>query len=240
MGSRVLFCLVALAACGEKGSPAPAAVGVDGGGADGDAASKDGGGGGGVVGSDGGVPPFDGAVPPPPAATCPLPPLADVSRPTATIGDGTPASCTEAATVAAVAAGGVVVFRCGTAPVTITLTRPLSVTKDLVLDGGGTVTLSGGGTTRIASIDSAFDQIKPAVVVQNLTITKGRTRDVDNTKSVSTGGAAIYRLGGSLTVRRCAFIDNHGPVTGQDVAGGAVSSQGVGETLIADSVFSGN
>src|SRR6266480_2589129 len=55
------------------------------------------------------------AVPPEAAAV-------DTSHPTRVIGDGTPASCTSAAVVAAVAAGGVITFSCGPSPVTITMT----------------------------------------------------------------------------------------------------------------------
>src|SRR5690349_20077851 len=41
----------------------------------------------------------------------------DTSRPTRVIGDGTAASCTSEAVVAAVAAGGIITFSCGPAPV---------------------------------------------------------------------------------------------------------------------------
>src|ERR1700761_8020585 len=44
------------------------------------------------------------------------------SHPDHVIGSGTPASCTPAAVVAAVAAGGVITFSCGQNPVTITMT----------------------------------------------------------------------------------------------------------------------
>jgi hypothetical protein len=59
------------------------------------------------------------------------------------IGDGTPASCTSDASVAAVAAGGVITFSCGPAPVTITMTATAKVVNarpKIVLDGGGRVT----------------------------------------------------------------------------------------------------
>ena len=68
------------------------------------------------------------------------------------IGDGTPASCTSAAVVAAVAAGGIITFSCGPDPVTIVMQATAKVentSAEVVLDGGGKVTLSGGGTRRI-------------------------------------------------------------------------------------------
>src|SRR5262245_42000355 len=87
-----------------------------------------------------------GAVPLPPEA---LP--VDTSRPDRVIGNGTPSSCTSDAVVAAVAAGGVITFDCGPAPVTITMTATAKVVNTspvVVLDGGGRVTLSGAGQRR--------------------------------------------------------------------------------------------
>src|SRR5215467_14754594 len=92
---------------------------------------------------DSGRSPGDGSVP---AARCDRPALYDVSSPTAVVGDGTQASCTAAALQQAATAGGTVVFRCGSAPVTITVASQIVFTKQTVLDGGGLVTLSGGGT----------------------------------------------------------------------------------------------
>ena len=77
----------------------------------------------------------------------------ETSVPDQVVGDGTPASCTSQALVDAVAAGGVITFDCGPAPVTITLTETATVFNDtgpeIVIDGGGRVTLSGGGQRRI-------------------------------------------------------------------------------------------
>ncbi len=65
------------------------------------------------------------------------------------IGTGTPESCTAEAFVAAVAAGGIIVFDCGPDPFTIVLDRPAKVFNDadpdIVIDGGGLVTLDGDG-----------------------------------------------------------------------------------------------
>lgn len=71
----------------------------------------------------------------------------DTSRPDRVVGDGTAASCTSAAVVSAVAAGGVIAFSCGPGPVTIRMERTALVenrSARVVLDGGGLVTLSGG------------------------------------------------------------------------------------------------
>ncbi len=198
----------------------------------------DAGGSGGAAGTGGGTG-TGGVMDPPPTCTDPIQP-ADTSAPDAVVGSGSPGSCDEAALDAALAVGGVVTFDCGSAPVTITVTSEKAIDKDTVIDGGGTVTLSGGGTTRILRLASAWDQTTPKLTVQRLGFTGGFTTDVPNTTETTQGGAAIFREGGSLHVIDCQFTDNHCAASGQDVSGGAITSQGVGETVIVGSVFSGN
>ncbi|HEX7489402.1 MAG TPA: right-handed parallel beta-helix repeat-containing protein [Anaeromyxobacteraceae bacterium] len=179
------------------------------------------------------------ADPGPPPVTCAVPvQLQDVSQPSAVVGDGTPGSCTMAALQAAASGGGTIVFRCGSAPATITVSSPIVFKKETVLDGAGLVTLSGGGTSRILHLDSAYDQAGPRLVVQRLTFRDGSSpRNGDDT---AVGGGAIYRDGGSLTVIDCAFLDNRAPWPGQDIAGGAIYGFGGGETVIVGSRFAGN
>src|SRR5579863_3273714 len=76
----------------------------------------------------------------------------NTGHPDHVIGNGTPASCTSAAVVREVAAGGIITFSCGPKPVTILMTSTASVNKtrrSVVVDGGGLITLSGGGKRRI-------------------------------------------------------------------------------------------
>ncbi|HSQ66022.1 MAG TPA: right-handed parallel beta-helix repeat-containing protein [Polyangiaceae bacterium] len=204
-------------------------------------------GGGGGSGADGGTGPDgsivgqDAAPPPPPKAVCDLPAQpVDTSKPTTVVGDGSPASCTDSAFRAAVAAGGIVTFDCGANPVTITVASEVPVSKDTTIDGAGTVTLSGGGTSRILHITSAWNVATPLLTVQNLTFTGGFTSDVLNTKSTAKGGGAIFEDGGSLTVIDCTFTHNQCATTGQDVSGGAINGQGVGTLIIVGSTFSDN
>src|SRR5579871_6143710 len=88
------------------------------------------------------------AAPGNPGGHYPVPPAGravDTAHPDHVIGDGTPASCTSAAVVRAVAAGGVVTFDCGPKPLTIVMTATAKVDKTqhlVVLDGGGLITLS--------------------------------------------------------------------------------------------------
>ena len=173
----------------------------------------------------------------PPVAICPRPPLVDTSAPTATVGDGTAASCTATALQTAATAGGTIIFNCG-GPITITVTSPIMVTKETVLDGGGTVTLSGGNASRILYLASDYTTPTPRLTVQRLSFTQGKSpaTGVDTAQ----GGGAIYRDGGSLTVLDSSFDDNHGPMVGQDVAGGAIYGFGGGETVIVGSTFTHN
>lgn len=196
---------------------------------------------GGVAADDGGAAGTDGGGVAQAQELCARPvQLADTSRPTTVIGDGTPASCTEAALTAALATGGVITFRCGAAPLTLRVTSERVISKDTVLDGGGTITLSGGGQNRILKVASTFDQITPRVTLQNLRFIDGRTSGTKPAGDTTLGGAAVYRMGGSLTVINSRFENNRGADSGQDQAGGAIFSLGVGETLIVGSVFVGN
>lgn len=157
------------------------------------------------------------------------------------VGNGTPANCTEAALDTALAdtSAPAITFDCGPAPHTIVVTSEKVITRDLVIDGGGLITLDGGGTTRILKLDSYFDRDYPMLTLQFLNLRNGSTAHLPGT-DVNSGGAAVFRLGGSLVILDCIFQDNIGPSTGQDVAGGAVYSLGIGNTVISGSAFSNN
>jgi hypothetical protein len=170
-----------------------------------------------------------------PAGAAPVPAAGlaeDVSTPDHVVGDGTPETCTAEAFIQAVALGGKITFRCGSAPATIVLTRPAKVFNDrpdLVVDGGGLVTLSGSGSTRILYMNTCDpDQVwttshcqnqdHPILTVQNLTFVDG------NSKAEGTydGGGAIWARGGRLKVVNCRFFNNVCADTGPDVGGGAI------------------
>lgn len=240
---RFLLALVLVAACGDDDS---AAKGGPSNTADGGSSGSSGGPTDPGKTGDGGTLPTDPGTIPPPAPTCTPPVTAsDVSAPATTLG-ANGVGCDESALQAAIDKGGVITFACGgtvTAPFEIKLTKELSaVAKDIVLDGGGTITLSGNKTTRILHIgrDDNFEKPTPKVVVQKLNFVDGHTTDVAATKDTKKGGAAIYRLGGTLTVIDSKFLNNIGPSDGQDVAGGAIYSVGGATTTIAGSTFSGN
>jgi hypothetical protein len=166
-----------------------------------------------------------------PAAAQPV----NTSHPTHVIGDGTPASCTSAAVVAAVAAGGIITFSCGPAPVTITMQATAVVANssaEVVLDGGGRVILSGAGVRRILFLDTCsgdvtssdcWTQAEPRLTVQNMTFEDGNSTDP---ASGVGGGGAIFDRGGQLTVINSSFTDNRCTSTGPDLGGAAIRALG--------------
>jgi len=187
-----------------------------------------------------------------PTAAAPV----DVSHPTTVVGTGTPSSCTADAVVAAVHAGGVVTFDCGTAPLTITVPEieifnDGGATKDgsVTLDGGDLITLSGGGQNRILyqnTCDAALhyttthcqDQPAPHLVLQNIAFSGGSAAA---TSSVL-GGGAMFIGGGTFKAINIRVSDSTQPDLEQDYAGGAVYTfnQATQPVTIVSSTFDGN
>ncbi|HET7048486.1 MAG TPA: hypothetical protein VFI54_09495 [Solirubrobacteraceae bacterium] len=146
----------------------------------------------------------------------------NTSHPTRVVGNGNARSCTSAAVVAAVRAGGVIHFSCGPRPVVITMRRTAKVvntSREVVLDGGGNVTLSGGGRRRILYMDTCDpkqvwttahcqDQSSPRLVVQNITFAEGNSTD---RRFDGGGGGAIYNDGDRMTlsIGGSVFTGNH-------------------------------
>jgi hypothetical protein len=159
--------------------------------------------------------------------------LADVSSPRTVVGDGTPASCTSAAVVSAVAAGGVITFDCGPDPVTIMMEETAKIVNDtgpeIVLDGGGLVTLSGMGARRILYMNTCDEaqvwttphcdnQDHPRLTVQNITFVDGNSK----AETEHDGGGAIWARGGRLRLVNTRFFHNECADTGPDVGGAGV------------------
>jgi len=214
------------------------------------------GGSGGDGGSSGGINPDDGPPAGNPDGSCAVPAgagLADVSSPDTVVGDGTPASCTGAAFVAAVAGGGVITFDCGPDPVTITLSEPAKIFNDasdlVVIDGGGLVTLSGGGTTRILymntcdedqhwTTDHCDNQEFPNLTVQNITLVDANSKS----ETEFDGGGAVWVRGGRARFVNTRFFNNVCADTGPDVGGAGIRvfSQYNGEPVyVVNSTFGG-
>ena len=157
----------------------------------------------------------------------------DSSHPTRVIGDGTAASCTSAAVLAAVRSGGIIRFSCGRNPVTIRMdatAKVMNTSARVVLDGGGLVTLSGEGRRRILYMDTCDqaqvwttshcqDQATPELIIQNLTFTAGNS---SGQLFDGGGGGAIFARGGRLKIVDSVFLANRCDAEGPDIGGGAV------------------
>jgi hypothetical protein len=180
----------------------------------------------------------------------------DTSHPDHVIGTGSPAGCTSAAVVQAVAEGGIITFDCGPSPVTITMTATAKVVNSshqVVLDGGGKVTLSGGGSLRILymntcdaaqtySTSDCWEQQWPQLVVQNLTFTDAYSATMQSS-TASYGGGAIFDEGGQLKVVDSAFTGDQCYASGPDLGGGAIRATGMYMQVpvyITDDTFTGN
>jgi hypothetical protein len=149
------------------------------------------------------------------------------------VGRGTASSCTSAAVVAAVRAGGIIRFSCGPKPVTIRMTttaKVMNTSPEVVLDGGGLVTLSGEGRRRILYMDTCDraqvwttshcqDQASPRLVIQNVAF-----RDGDSSGQLfdGGGGGAVFDRGGRLRIVNSVFAGNRCEPDGPDIGGGAV------------------
>lgn len=158
----------------------------------------------------------------------------DTSQADGVIGTGTPASCTSQAVVDAVAAGGVITFDCGPAPVIIAMDATAKVVNgngpEIVLDGGGLITLDGQGRHRILYMNTCDqaqgwttshcqNQDHPRLTVQNLTFVNG---NATGSNEEGGGGGAIFVRGGRFAVHNSTFADNRCDDTGPDVGGAAI------------------
>jgi hypothetical protein len=162
----------------------------------------------------------------------------DVSNPATVVGTGTAASCTFAALDAAVTAGGVITFNCGSEPVTIAVTQTLHLPlmKDTVIDGANKITLDGGGSVQILRFDSPnFQALETRVTIQHMAFKHGTiagsepipTAPAPCSQGFNDGeGGAIYMRDGNLTVIDSLFEDNTAAPLGPDVGGGAIRMLG--------------
>jgi predicted outer membrane repeat protein len=160
-------------------------------------------------------------------AVCALPAAA-----AGVVGNGTPASCTEAAFNAALTGGGTVTFNCGSgAVIPITATKTLTTTT--TIDGSGqSITLDGGGTTRMFGTTYQFASF--TLTFRWLTLRNGRALDF--------GGAIRLAFQDNLTtlnIENVTFQNNVCDQAGPDVGGGALYAQG-GIVTIRNSTFAGN
>jgi hypothetical protein len=151
------------------------------------------------------------------------------------IGDGTPAKCTEAALDQALAVGGVIVFACGDAPYTMTLSSEKVIVHDTILYGGRvndrSIIFSAGQNVRIFRVPEGVHLELSGIILRDGLIYTDRGAAILNAgvlelfntafinnqvvfHGISTSnGGAIYNTG-SLTVSNSLFYKNHGSIGG--------------------------
>jgi hypothetical protein len=170
------------------------------------------------------------------------------AHPNHVIGHGTPAGCTSAAVVRAVALGGIITFNCGPNPVTITMTATAKIVHGhrIVIDGGGKVTLSGGSKIRILYMNTChgcWEQTGPQLIVQNMRFVDGYSGAHQTSASSDYGGGAIFDQGGQLKVVNSAFTGNRCYQYGPDLGGGAIRAYGMDMSTpvyLTNDTFRGN
>ena len=172
----------------------------------------------------------------------------------ASVGDGTPQSCTEAALRAAVASQSVVTFNCGAGPVAIGIesTIELPTDRSIVIDGGNKVTLDGLGRTRIfRAVREDYRTNDNTITLQHITLANGKATGTNYVPPNSSNPSCAYGWadgqGGAILVRDARlraidtnFLDNEAATPGPDVGGGAIYVMGSRETTVIGSTFIGN
>lgn len=165
------------------------------------------------------------------------------------VGDGTPASCTDAAYAAAMTGGGLVTFDCGpNAAIISVTTKVINSGNSTTVDGGGLVTLDGngflqlflvinGGKLTLANITlangnfsnggAAFVAANSALQMSNVTV-----RDCEADGGGNDGGA--IHNSGTLAIDGALFLRNHA-----DDGGGAIYNQ-AGSAEIRNTTFLSN
>ncbi|HEX6144493.1 MAG TPA: hypothetical protein VFZ01_17375 [Geminicoccaceae bacterium] len=173
--------------------------------------------------------PAPGGGTPPPSGLCAVPEVPDAIPPRKTVGNGSPASCTEGGLRQALAGGGTITFACGSSPVTIPVAAELVISSPTVLDGAGVVTLDGQDRTRIIRNDSRL-------ILKKMALTRGRKEYVWD-GFPNGGGAVKTSYGHHLYVVDSTFTDNW---TSDHGSGGAIFQAGAGSLTVIRSLFQDN
>jgi len=153
--------------------------------------------------------------------------LAQPSHAAGVVGNGTPASCTEAALNTALTGGGLVTFNCGPNPVTIRVQEKV-IAASTTIDGGGLVTLSGGRANRVIRSNDNGIQL----TLRNITIADGFT--------TGEGGGVFNGFRGTLTVQNVTFTNNVSTQNAEFAGGGAIYTKSESTVIVDASRFIGN
>ena len=145
--------------------------------------------------------------------------LASSARAAGVVGNGSPASCTDAALATALVGGGLVTFNCGPGNLVIPVnTNVISTGDSAVVDGANKITLDGENTRQHFYVLSGA-----SLHVRKLVLANGR---------FSTGGAILNQ--GSLTVEDASFTNNVAEAFGN---GGAIYNDSNSQLTVSGSTF---
>ena len=181
-----------------------------------------------------------------------------VAQAASVVGDGTPASCTEAALDAALADGGAIAFECGGAH-TIVFSSQKVIQAATTIDGGGVITFSGDDKVSLFKVAPDIE-----LNLDNLVLTDGRGvqfggaiesfgtvvlrhTTVQNSTLPDCQlciGAGIASRAGRLELYDSRVISNTGGTYGGGIITSDVSDEGEffpgGQLIIRDSLVQGN
>lgn len=145
----------------------------------------------------------------------------------AVVGNGTPASCTEAAFDSALTSansgGGTITFNCGAAVTTINFTSQKNILASVTIHGNDLIVLDAGSVTRHFFVNGGL-----TFRLQHITLRDGDT---------GVGGGAIESSGAHVILESVQLINNYAPNQG----GAVYCYVGADGTLtISDSLFENN
>jgi predicted outer membrane repeat protein len=145
--------------------------------------------------------------------------LASSARGAGVVGNGSPASCTDAALATALVGGGLVTFNCGAGSVVIPVnTNVISAGDAAIVDGSNAITLDGEDSRQhFYVLDGA------SLHLRNLELANGRS---------FSGGAILNQ--GSLLVENATFTSNDAESSG---SGGAIYNDSNAQLTVSDSRF---
>lgn len=152
---------------------------------------------------------------------------------TAVVGNGSAASCTEAALETALAAGGDVTFNCGAAAHTINFTAAKNLNVNVAIDGDEKITLSGNDVTRLFNIPDGVVVTLRDISINNApnsssAIFNSGTLIAVNATFRNNLRGAIYNGGGTVTILDSAFEENQRS---------AVTNENDGTLSVSNSTF---
>lgn len=145
-----------------------------------------------------------------------------------TVGNGAASSCTAGALASALASPGVqtILFDCGAAPVSISLSASASITANVTIDGNNRVTLDSNNAFRHFSVNNGSK-----LTLKKLVLTGG---------NVTGCGGAVRVVSGMLETNNVSMVNNHANGNGGAVCVEAGATALLYQSLLRDNSASGN